>query len=211
MFRYRLVEWKRMVRLVALSVVTLVVSLFLAIPAHPTAGPSLLVENRAMSQALDAWGRPWAAWEADDGHDTDIYYSRWTGQAWQQPRPLSADPEAFEYTPTLAFTTDGTAWAAWATSVGPEGKGMLSFPKPGVSYALDIPISRDTQRLVHNLNELVIAEGGRIYLAKDAFTRADQFRAMEARLDAWNAVRRKWDPQGELRSAQSVRVLGDAA
>ena len=93
---------------------------------------------------------------------------------------------------------------------GPEGKGMLSFPKPGVSYALDLPIGADTQALVDALNEFVIAEGGRIYLAKDAFTRAEHFRAMEPRLDAWTRVRRQWDPHGTLRSAQSVRVLGDA-
>jgi len=93
---------------------------------------------------------------------------------------------------------------------GAEGKGMLSFPKPGVSYALDLPITADTQALVDALNEFVIAEGGRIYLAKDAFTRAEHFRAMEPRLDGWTQVRRQWDPQGRLRSAQSVRVFGDA-
>lgn len=92
---------------------------------------------------------------------------------------------------------------------GPEGKGMLSFPKPGVSYALDLPIAADTQSLVDALNEFVIAEGGRVYLAKDAFTRAEHFRAMEPRLDAWNHVRRQWDPGRTLRSAQSVRLLGD--
>lgn len=92
---------------------------------------------------------------------------------------------------------------------GPEGKGMLSFPKPGVSYALDLPISAQTQALVDALNEFVIAEGGRVYLAKDAFTRADHFRAMEPRLDAWTRVRRQWDPHGTLRSAQSIRVFGD--
>ena len=94
---------------------------------------------------------------------------------------------------------------------GPEGKGMLSFPKPGVSYALDIPMDRNTQALVDALNDVVIAEGGRIYLAKDALTRAEHFRAMEPRLDAWNAVRRKWDPHGRLKSAQSIRLLGDRA
>jgi FAD/FMN-containing dehydrogenase len=92
---------------------------------------------------------------------------------------------------------------------GREGKGMLSFPRPGISYALDIPISADTQALVDALNEFVIAEGGRIYLAKDAFTRPEHFRAMEPRLEAWTRVRRKWDPEGRLRSAQSVRLLGD--
>jgi len=92
---------------------------------------------------------------------------------------------------------------------GPEGKGMISFPKRGISYALDIPVDGDTQRLVDTLNDFVVAEGGRIYLAKDAFTRAAHFRAMEPRLDAWLAVRRKWDPDGRIVSAQSVRVFGD--
>ena len=92
---------------------------------------------------------------------------------------------------------------------GAEGKGMLSFPRPGVSYALDLPINGRTQAIVDALNEVVIAEGGRVYLAKDAFTRAAHFRAMEPRLDAWLAVRRSWDPEGRLRSAQSVRLLGD--
>lgn len=92
---------------------------------------------------------------------------------------------------------------------GAEGKGMLSFPKPGVSYALDLPVGKRTQAIVDALNEVVIEGGGRVYLAKDAFTRAEHFRAMEPRLDAWLAVRRQWDPSGRLRSAQSVRLLGD--
>ena len=92
---------------------------------------------------------------------------------------------------------------------GPEGLGLLSFPKAGTSIALDLPIRDGTQALVDALNELVIAEGGRVYLAKDALTRGEHYRAMEPRLDAFLAVRRKWDPEGRLRSAQSVRILGD--
>ena len=94
---------------------------------------------------------------------------------------------------------------------GAEGKGMLSFPRPGISIAMDFPIHAErTQPFVDRLNELVIAEGGRVYLTKDSFTREEHFRAMEPRLEAFNAVRRQWDPQGRLRSAQSVRLLGDA-
>ena len=92
---------------------------------------------------------------------------------------------------------------------GAEGKGMISFPKPGISYALDMPINSTTQSLVDTLNEFVIAEKGRVYLAKDAFTRAEHFQAMDPRLESWTRVRRLWDPEGRLRSAQSVRVLGD--
>ncbi|MBX3023690.1 FAD-binding oxidoreductase [bacterium] len=94
---------------------------------------------------------------------------------------------------------------------GAEGRGLLSFPRPGVSYALDLPVGRGTQSLVDALNELVIAEGGRIYLAKDALTRAEHFRAMERdRLPAFQAVRDTWDPERRLKSALSVRLFGDA-
>ena len=93
---------------------------------------------------------------------------------------------------------------------GAEGRGMLSFPRPGISIAIDFPIDRrETQAFVDRLNRLVLAEGGRIYPTKDAFTQAEHFRAMEPRLDAFDAVRRKWDPQRKLRSALSVRLLGD--
>jgi FAD/FMN-containing dehydrogenase len=94
---------------------------------------------------------------------------------------------------------------------GAEGEGLLSFPKPGISIALDIPVRDDTQALVDALNEQVIAEGGRVYLAKDRFTRAEHYRAMEPRLEAFLAERRRWDPERRLRSAQSVRLLGDPA
>ena len=77
--------------------------------------------------------------------------------------------------------------------------------------AIDLPIDDGTQAHVDALNERVIDLGGRIYLAKDAFTRAEHFRAMEPRLDRWTAVRRRWDPELRLRSAQSVRILGDPA
>jgi len=94
---------------------------------------------------------------------------------------------------------------------GAEGEGMLSFPRPGISIALDMPIRDDTQAVVDALNEHVIGEGGRVYLAKDQFTRPEDLRRMEPRLAAWLDVRRRWDPEGRLRSAQSVRLLGDPA
>jgi decaprenylphospho-beta-D-ribofuranose 2-oxidase len=94
---------------------------------------------------------------------------------------------------------------------GPEGRGLLSFPLEGTSIAVDMAVSADTQRIVDRLNEFVIAAGGRIYLTKDRFTRAEHFRAMEPRLPAFMAARDTWDPARRLRSAQSQRLFGDAA
>ncbi|HTO08951.1 MAG TPA: FAD-binding oxidoreductase [Myxococcota bacterium] len=93
---------------------------------------------------------------------------------------------------------------------GAEGRGLLSFPKPGISIALDVPLRGErTQALVDALNEIVLEAGGRVYMAKDVLTRGTHFRAMEPRLPHFLEVRRKWDPERRLRSALSVRLLGD--
>lgn len=102
----------------------------------------------------------------------------------------------------------GASFLCVIKDCGPEGDGLLSFPKPGISIALDLAMRDDTQTLVDQMNEQVMAEGGRIYLAKDALTRPEHFRAMESRLDRFLAVRRTWDPDGRIRSAQSVRLFG---
>jgi FAD/FMN-containing dehydrogenase len=91
---------------------------------------------------------------------------------------------------------------------GPEGIGTLSFPMQGISIALDLPFDGVTPSLVNEMNRVVIEHGGRIYLAKDALTRPEDFNAMEPRLARFLDVRRTWDPDGRIRSAQSVRLFG---
>lgn len=94
---------------------------------------------------------------------------------------------------------------------GEEGEGLLSFPRSGISIAVDLPMRGRTQRIVDELNQRVLEAGGRIYLAKDALSTPEAFRAMEPRLDDFAIVRDRWDPERRLRSAQSVRLLGDPA
>jgi decaprenylphospho-beta-D-ribofuranose 2-oxidase len=94
---------------------------------------------------------------------------------------------------------------------GPEGHGVLSFPLEGTSIAIDMAVTHDIQQIVDRLNEFVAAAGGRIYMSKDRFTRAEHFAKMEPRLPAFQALRDKWDPQRRLRSAQSMRLFGDRA
>ncbi|HET7291147.1 MAG TPA: FAD-binding oxidoreductase [Vicinamibacteria bacterium] len=109
----------------------------------------------------------------------------------------------------LLTSLGGASFLCVIKDCGPEGEGMLSFPKPGISIALDMAVRDDTQRIVDALNERVIAEGGRVYLAKDAFTRPGHFRLMEPRLAEFERARERWDPERRMKSAQSVRVLGD--
>ena len=112
----------------------------------------------------------------------------------------------------LFASQGGASFLCVIKDCGAEGRGMISFPRPGISIAMDFSVHlniQNTQFLVDRLNELVIDEGGRIYLTKDTFTQPEHFGTMEPRLGAFNAVRRKWDPDGRSRSAQSVRLLGD--
>lgn len=105
----------------------------------------------------------------------------------------------------------GASFLCVIKDCGAEGEGLLSFPRPGISIAIDLPAGPRVQRLIDALNARVLAEGGRIYLAKDTFTRAADFRAMEPRLEAFERARRRYDPEGRLSSAQAVRLLGDRA
>lgn len=91
---------------------------------------------------------------------------------------------------------------------GEQGEGLLSFPRPGMSMALDIPINDNIQAVIDRLNELVIAGGGRIYLTKDGFTRREHLLAMDDRIPRFLDVIKRWDPEGKIRSAQSERLFG---
>jgi decaprenylphospho-beta-D-ribofuranose 2-oxidase len=93
---------------------------------------------------------------------------------------------------------------------GAEGDGMLSFPKTGTTLAVDIPVRtiEDARETTRQFNELVLAHGGRIYLAKDSFTEGGDFRKMYPRLDEWQAVRRRYDPEGHIGSAMADRLFG---
>jgi FAD/FMN-containing dehydrogenase len=105
----------------------------------------------------------------------------------------------------------GRSYLTILKDCGQAGRGMISFPRAGISIALDIPMEgARTQELVDALNRCLIDLGGRIYLAKDALTRPEHFRAMDPRLARWQAVRHSWDPDARLVSAQSVRLFGDA-
>jgi len=124
---------------------------------------------------------------------------------------LPKDAEVYRSFLELFQREGGCSFVTVVKDCGAEGRGMLSFPKPGLSIGMDVPIRNlaRTQRLVDALNDFVIEHDGRVYLAKDAFTRAEQFRAMEPRLEAFAAVRKRWDPEGLLASAQSERLFGD--
>ena len=120
--------------------------------------------------------------------------------------PESAGPEGVKSFVSLLQRTGGSSMLSVIKDCGDEGEGLLSFPMRGTSVALDLPARDGVQSIVDTLNAHLIELGGRIYLTKDRFTRAADYRKMDKRIDAWRAVKEKYDPQGRLRSAQSARL-----
>jgi decaprenylphospho-beta-D-ribofuranose 2-oxidase len=91
--------------------------------------------------------------------------------------------------------------------LGAESGGLLSFPTPGWTLTLDLPAAVDgLDRLLGELDELVITAGGRHYLAKDATTSPSVIRAGYPRLDEWRTIRDGIDPEGVWVSDQARRL-----
>lgn len=89
---------------------------------------------------------------------------------------------------------------------GPGNPSPLSFPMPGWTLTVDLPIVEGLERLCNDLDEVVIGAGGRVYLAKDSRLSASAFRQMYPRLQDFLAVRRRVDPRGRFNSDLARRL-----
>ncbi len=88
---------------------------------------------------------------------------------------------------------------------GPQ-EGLVSFPMPGYTLALDMPVKQGLWEFLDQLDELVIQYGGRVYLAKDARLSPEAFRAMYPSFTQWLEVKSRVDPDNRFSSALSKRL-----
>ena len=104
----------------------------------------------------------------------------------------------------IALSGEGSFLAVLKTFGNRQSVGMLSFPQPGVTLALDFPNKGErTQKIFERLDAIVREAGGRIYLAKDARVSRELFEAGYPRLSEFLKYR---DPG--ISSGLSRRLMG---
>ncbi len=104
----------------------------------------------------------------------------------------------------IAASGDGSFLAVLKTFGQRAAPGMLSFPQPGVTLALDFPNrGARTLKLFERLDAIVAEAGGRLYMAKDARMPRQLFEAGYPRLAEFLHYR---DPG--ISSAMSRRLMG---
>jgi len=105
----------------------------------------------------------------------------------------------------ISRSGNGSFLAVLKTFGQRTGVGMLSFPRPGVTLALDFPNLGDrTHSLFARLDSIVAEAGGRLYMAKDARMPRELF---EKGYPAHEAFRVFRDPG--ISSGMSRRLFGD--
>lgn len=89
---------------------------------------------------------------------------------------------------------------------GKENANFLSFPIEGYTLALDFKIEDGLFELLEELDAMVLAHGGRIYLAKDARMSEQTFKRSYPRWEALQDIRVRYGAQGKFASRQSQRL-----
>ena len=198
-------------------------------PLDPHAPPKLTAPSFAPAGLLNPLtlkafnaayrNRPWAVGTSRTHYDPFFYpldsvdgWNRLYGPAgfyqFQGVSPDRSGPDAMRrLLSAIAQSRQGSFLAVLKRFGAKVSPGLMSFPMPGVTFALDFPNrGEETLRLIRRLNDITLETGGRIYPAKDAAMTADQFRASYPQ---WAELETLRDPM--IHSDYWRRVSGVAA
>jgi decaprenylphospho-beta-D-ribofuranose 2-oxidase len=126
--------------------------------------------------------------------------------------PEASSPEGIRKLLEELSNSRRPSFLAVLKRLGPQGRGVLSFPMAGYTLALDLHIpNNELLELMNKLDAVVLEHGGRVYLAKDARLSAESFRAMYPRYTEWLKIKNAVDPENKFSSSLSRRLgIGEA-
>lgn len=89
---------------------------------------------------------------------------------------------------------------------GTANENLLSFPKAGYTLTLDFKNESKVFPLLDRLDEIVLANSGRLYLAKDARMSKEVFQASYENWEKFREIKTQLDPNGRFASHMSSRL-----
>ncbi|SMG41867.1 FAD/FMN-containing dehydrogenase [Marivirga sericea] len=89
---------------------------------------------------------------------------------------------------------------------GPQDS-IISFPMEGLTLALDFPIKKGLFDFLDELDKIVEAHGGRIYLSKDARMQKETFEATYPNYNRFIQTIEKFNPNKKFNSHLSKRIV----
>ncbi|WAC22802.1 FAD-binding protein [Blastomonas sp. SL216] len=154
---------------------------------------------RAFNQLYYAMQRPGEALVALDPYfypldalaDWNRIYGRRGFVQYQCVLPLASSAMGLRRLLEAISAAGAGSFLAVLKRMGPQSFGMLSFPMPGYTLALDFPATPENLALLERLDAITAEHGGRVYLTKDArmspamleqgYPRLQEFRDLRAR------------------------------
>jgi len=119
--------------------------------------------------------------------------------------PLSATETLREMMTRIADSSLASPLAV-LKRMGPGRAGFMSFPMEGYTLAVDFGNRGRAEALIHELEDLAHAAGGRIYFAKDALARPEMVAAMYPEQPEFAAEAAKIDPHGAFETDLTRRL-----
>jgi decaprenylphospho-beta-D-ribofuranose 2-oxidase len=84
---------------------------------------------------------------------------------------------------------------------------LISFPKEGYTLAMDFAVTRGLMEFLDKLDEIVLRNGGRLYMSKDARMKPFALQSGYPRLEEFKSIVKKYNGQNKFCSMQSERLL----
>ena len=138
--------------------------------------------------------------------DWNRLYGRTGFLQYQFLLPQAAGPASLRRVLERIAAAGRASFLAVLKVFGPGNANLLSFPASGYTLALDFKAEPAVFTLLDELDRLVLDQGGRLYLSKDARMSPATFQASYPNWPAFEATRATWHAIGHFASAQSRRL-----
>lgn len=181
--------------------------------------PSGLLNTLTVRAFNEAWFRKHPAQRADELHSIAAFFHPLDGvQEWNRvygPRGFlqyqfvvpDAGADVVRTSLEKLARVGAPSFLTVLKRFGPGNPAPLSFPMPGWTLAADVPARVDgLDRVLDELDELVVQAGGRLYFAKDSRQSPEMVRRTYPRLAEWQAVRDRMDPDRAFTSDLARRL-----